>query len=111
MARPKKSEFPICLERFLLVALPRKRPEDRMKIFREWARGNLWMRLGRQPSEEEFDIEFDGWCKKQFSNLMFVDMLASNLKEFVPRFTAENRKRRAQNAAAKRWSKKSQPPS
>ena len=110
MARPKKSEFPINLETVLRVALPRKRLEDRMKIFREWARVNLWVKLGRQPTDEEFHTDLEQWCQKQFNNIMQIDILAMHLMEFVPRFSAENRKKRAQIAAQKRWSKKNKKP-
>jgi len=105
MARPKKIKPPVNLETVLRIVLPRKRPEDRMKIFREFAKVNLWARLGRQPSEEEFHREFEEWCKKQFYS--GIDWLSDSLKEFVPKYSAENRKKRAQIAAAKRWSEKS----
>jgi hypothetical protein len=105
MPRPKKATFPVSLETVLRVTLPRKRPEDRMKIFREWARSNLRVKLWREPSDDEFHADFELWCRKPFTNLMHIDMAASQLKAFAPLFSAQNRKKRAQVAAAKTWSK------
>jgi hypothetical protein len=106
MARPRKIEFPIGLDEMLRIALPKKRPEDRMQIFREWARSNLTVKLWRQPTDEEFQADFELWCKKQFKEMLFVNDIAAFLKAFVPHFSAANRKRRAQMAATKRWSNK-----
>src|SRR5579859_2924206 len=106
MARPRKIKLPVNLETFLRIVLPRKRPEDRMKIFREYAKMNLWTRTGREPSAEEASSDFEEWCKKEFYS--GFDWLADNLKEFVPRYSAENRKKRAKIAASRRWSKKNE---
>jgi|ERR1035437_2594185 hypothetical protein len=106
MARPKKIELPIGANEMLRIALPKKRPEDRMKIFREWARSNLSVKLGRLPSDEESQADFELWCKKQFNSMFFLNDIAAFLRAFVPHFSAANRKRRAHLAATKRWSKK-----
>jgi hypothetical protein len=96
------------LQTVLRWILTKKRPEDRMKIFREWARVNLAVKLGRKPSEEEFDADLDLWCKKQFNSAVEVLFLSDFIKDFVPRFSAQNRIDRAKKAAAKRWTKKSE---
>jgi len=75
-----------------------------MKIFREFAKMNLWVRMGREPTDEESSQDLEKWCKKEFYS--GIDWLSDSLKEFVPKFSAENRKKRAQIAASKRWSKK-----
>ena len=105
MPRPKKATLPASLETILRVTFRQKRPEDRMKIFQEWSRVNLWAKLGRQPTDEEFHTDFELWCQKPFNNPAYIDMVVMNLKEFAPKFSAENRKKRAQIAATKRWSK------
>jgi hypothetical protein len=51
-----------------------------MKIFREWARINLALRLWRKPTDEEFHAELDLWCRKQFSSAMEVDSLSDFLR-------------------------------
>ena len=106
MARPKKVKLPIGLQEVLRIALPNKRTEDRMKIFRVWARSNLTTKLWRAPTEEEFQIEFDLWCNKPFQEMSWVENVAGFLKNFVPHFTAANRKKRAQTAANAKWKKK-----
>jgi hypothetical protein len=106
MARPKKVQLPIGLQDMLRIALPNKRPEDRMRIFRAWARSNLTTKLWRVPTEEEFQVEFDLWCKKPFTEMFWVQDVAAFIKNFVPHFTAANRKKRAQTAANAKWKKR-----
>lgn len=106
MARPRKVQLPIGLQEVLRIAMPKKRPEDRMKIFREWARSNLTTKLWREPTDEEFKIEFNLWCKKPFTEMFHIQDVAGFLREFVPRFAAANRKKRAKTAAIAKWKKK-----
>jgi hypothetical protein len=106
MARPRKVEFPIGVSEMLRLALPTKRPEDRMRIFREWSRSNLMVKRGVVPTDEEAQAEFDLWCQKRFDNLYQINDLAAFLNSFTPHFSAVNRKKRAQVAAAKSWSMK-----
>jgi len=111
MARPRKPQYPITLEQALRLLLPKKRPEDRMRIFREWARVNLATKLWKQPTEEEFDAEWNLWCSKPFDRSEQLDSISGFLKNFIPQFAAVNRKKRAKTAADKRWAKKNTKPS
>lgn len=105
MARPKKLTFPIGHVEMLRLILPKKRPEDRMKIFREWSRANLVSKTGRLPTDKEAQAEFEGWCKHQWKDIYAVHDMADFLKAFVPHFLALNRKERAKTAAKESWSK------
>lgn len=40
-AMPKAEKYPVRFEDFLRLAMPKKRPEDRLKFYREWLRDSL----------------------------------------------------------------------
>jgi hypothetical protein len=105
MARPQKNTFPIGHEEMLRLVLPKKRVADRMKIFREWARSNLAVKLWRRPTDEEAQADFELWCKYQWKDIHGVHDTAQLLKNFLPNFSAYNRKKRAVSGAAARWQK------
>src|SRR5260370_37781670 len=102
-----KPHYPIGLKTMLLWALPKKRPEERMKIFREFIRRNEWVRLGRQPTDNEFEW---AWASvgDQFSEVGAA-LYIGELRIFAPKLGIERRRIRAQKAAAKRWERKKQP--
>jgi hypothetical protein len=89
----------------LRLVLPKKRIADRMEIFREWAKSNLAVKLWRRPTLKEIDKDFGLWCRHQWKSLEHVHDTAELIKEFAPQFSALKRKKRAQIAAAKSWSK------
>lgn len=77
-----------------------------MKIFREWRREYLKANLKREPTDLEVVEEIKLFRLPNFDGancpLCFWDSLA----DFVPLYHKENRRKKAQIAAIKRWSKK-----
>ena len=108
MARPKKIERPIGLEVALRMVLGKKRPEDRMKIFREWRRTILRAKLKREPTEEEVETELKLFREPDFDAANRPFPFWDSLKDFVPVFHQNNRTKKAQHAAITKWSKKSE---
>ncbi len=107
MGRPGKVKHPIGLEVALRVVLGKKRVEDRMKIFREWRRTVLRARLKREPTDDEVEGEIKLCRLPGFDAANCPFGFWDALKDFVPVFHKENRRKKAQTAAAKRWSQKS----
>jgi hypothetical protein len=107
MARPKKIRFPIGLDEWLRCVLPKRRPEDRMKIFREWRRNFLTTSLKRPPTGQELESEIALIRGIKFDEGNRIHDWAYSLKDFLPDLAKANRRKRAQIAAEKRWSKKS----
>jgi hypothetical protein len=105
MARPRKVKGPLTLEEWLRIILRKKRPEDRMKIFREWCRFILRVRFNREPTDPEIQEEFKLIRERKFEDPNYTWSLGDSLKEFVPVFHKENSRKKAQSAAAIRWSK------
>lgn len=95
------------LEEMLRLALPKKRPEDRFKFYRMLVRDSLCGRNGRWPTEQEIEEEIIKMRSKQHEEI-HVFNLRIIFREHLRTFEAENRKKRAQLAAAKRWAKKSE---
>ena len=106
MGRPRKIKFPIGLDEWLCRILPKKRPEDRMKIFREWRRVNLRAKFKREPTDQELEEEIKLIREQKFGPGNYTFGYADSLSDFVPEFHKQNRIKRAQNAATERWSKK-----
>jgi len=105
MGRPGKIKFPIGLDEWLRRILPKKRPEDRMKIFREWRRLNLRAKFNREPTDQEIEEEIKMFRERKFDPSNYVFGFWDSLTDFVPVYHKENRRKRAQFAADKRWSK------
>ncbi len=105
MGRPKKIKRPIGLDVALRFILKKKRPEDRMKIFREWRRKYLMAKFKREPTEQEVEDEIKLIREHDAANFPFG--FADSLKDFVPEFHKQNRIKRARTAANGRWSKES----
>lgn len=78
-----------------------------MKIFREWSKVNLRLKLGIEPSEKQAEEEFSLWCKKPFDRSMDLSFIAGAILDFAPRLAEWNRKVRSRKAHDKRWGKKS----
>jgi hypothetical protein len=108
MGRPKNRKFPVELDALLLIALPMKRLEDRMKIFREWRRTELRAELKREPTDQEVAAEIQLIRDWKFHNPNQMFRLTEALRDFVPEFEKENRRKKAQIAANAKWSKKSE---
>jgi hypothetical protein len=106
MARPRKFQFPIELDEWLRHVLSKKRLEDRMKIFREWRRMNLALDLKRPPTDHELESDIAQIRETKFENGNRIYEWGYALNDFVPIFAQENRRKKAQAAAAKRWSTK-----
>ncbi|HYV28078.1 MAG TPA: hypothetical protein VFA77_11125 [Candidatus Eisenbacteria bacterium] len=94
------------MEEFLRAALKKKRPEDRMKIFREWRRSCLRKILNREPTDQELEDEIKMIRETKFGDPYQAEDWAYLLRDFVPVFHKENRIKKARLAATKRHSKK-----
>ena len=79
-----------------------------MKIFREWRRVNLRAILKLEPTDQEVDAEIKFFRECKFDTSNYVFGFWDSLTDFVPVYHKENRRKKAQIAAAKRWSKKSE---
>jgi hypothetical protein len=108
MGRPRKIERPVGLDACLRRVLRQKRPEDRMKIFREWRREYLKANLKREPTDQEVEDEIKLFRDPSFDGANCPFGFWDSLADFVPNFHRDNRRKRAQIAAAARWSKKSE---
>jgi len=108
MGRPGKNKHPIGLEVGLRLVLRKKRPEDRMKIFREWRRTILRATLKREPTDQEMETQIKLFREPNFNAANCPFGFWDALSDFVPIFQKENRTKKAKIAAAKRWSKKSE---
>jgi hypothetical protein len=106
MARPRKIKFPIELDEFLRLALPKKRFEDRIKIYREHLRTGLASDGNTviHRSKDEIIALIQMKRARKFNEEQYK-CAAEMLLNFLPWYERENRKRRAQIAAAKRWGK------
>lgn len=107
MGRPRKLKHPVVLEVALRLALPKKRPEDRMKIFREWRRSYLTATLKREPTDQELEDEIKLFRGLDFDGANCRFGFWDTLIDFVPVFHKENSSKKAHIAAATRWSQKS----
>jgi hypothetical protein len=99
----KKLKSPMSLEEWLRRVLREKRPEDRMKIFREWRRVNLRTKFKREPTEQEVVAEIK-LCREHDA-LNYPFGFADSLNDFVSVYHQENRRKKAQRAAIARWGK------
>jgi hypothetical protein len=106
MGRLGKIKSPMGLDEWLRRVLREKRPEDRMKIFREWRRVYLRAKLKQEPTEPEVEAEIR--LIQEQDALTYPFGFADLLSDFVPVYHQENRRKKAQIAAAKRWSKKNE---
>ena len=118
---PKPKKFPVSLDEFLLLSLPNKRTEDRMKLYRESIR--LSMRHTRCyqgtggsvipiekipiPSDEEVALVIQRHRATGFNEDQFQHCLIS-LRHFADWEQKQNQKKRGKAGAAGKWKK--QPP-
>jgi len=105
MGRPAKIKRPIGLDTALLKTLPEKRPEHRRKIFRAWRVLSLGANLKREPTEEEIEAQMKLFQGPDFDAANLHPFFWDSLKDFVPVYEKENRRKKAQSAAVIRWSK------
>jgi hypothetical protein len=105
MGRPAKIKHPIGLDVALRWTLPKKRAQHRRKIFRAWRVVILRTKLKREPTEQEMEAEFNLFGEPYFDAANCPVGFWDRLKDFVPVYHKENRRKKAQNAAFKRWSK------
>jgi hypothetical protein len=103
MGRLGKIKSPMGLDEWLRRVLRDKRPEDRMKIFREWRRVSLRTKFKREPTDSEIESEIKLF--REHDALTYPFGFADSLSDFVPDFHKQNRIKRSQKAAAGRWSK------
>jgi hypothetical protein len=107
MGRPRNIKRPVGLDVSLRRVLRMmKRPEDRMKCFREWRRVYLSTKFKREPTDQEVEDEIKLFRDPSFDGANCRFGFWDSLADFVPDFHRDNRRKRAQIAAAARWSKK-----
>lgn len=103
--RPIKT-FPAPLPRVLRFLLPNKRPEDRMKIYREFVRGSLYGNKGVPPTDDEVTEAINEVASEGIKTKEHVERLADWIHNvFLPWYTAKNLKKRAKAGAEARWEK------
>ena len=105
MARPRKIKFPINLDELLRLALPEKRLEDRFKYYRLILRNQIDWTNSLQPIDEKVEKEIVKARSIKYDERE-ANYLINYIRYNVPIFEAEVRQKRAEIAAAKRWSKK-----
>jgi hypothetical protein len=105
MGRPRKIKRPIGLDVGLRLALPEKRPEQRWKIFCAWRQAILRTTLKREPTDQEIEAQIKLFREPNFDAANCPFGFWDLLKDFVTVFHKENRRKKAQCAAAARWSK------
>jgi hypothetical protein len=88
--------------------LPKKRPEHRRKFFRAWRLVILRANHKREPTDLEIEADLALFREPNFDAANYQFGFWDSLKDFVPVYQKENRRKKAQIAAAKRWSKKSE---
>ena len=76
-----------------------------MKIFREWRRAILRAVLKREPTDQETETQIKLFRGPDFDAANCPFGFWEMMKDFVPDFHKENRRKKAQIAAEKRWSK------
>jgi hypothetical protein len=102
--RPRRPKFPLSLEKFLLLALPQRRPEDRMAIYRQMMRSYLHLKDGRPPSDEEVAAEIHLVRQRKFT-IEQCNALLGYVRDSADLIKADNLKKRAKAGAAGRWKK------
>jgi hypothetical protein len=105
MGRPKKPDFPIGFEEFLRYALPKKRPEDRLKFYRLFVRDYLHRPATIKASESEIEAEITKNRQNKFDeNTAYHFRMWMNMS--LSEWEKENRHNRAKLMAAGRWKKR-----
>jgi hypothetical protein len=117
---PNPKKYPVGLDEFLRLALPKKRPADRMKLYRESLRLDIrhtrsYQRLGGVvpiesvpiPSDSEVADVIARHRETGFDESQFQPCLIT-LRKFADWEQRQNRKKRAKAGSAKRWAKKVQ---
>jgi hypothetical protein len=105
MARPKKIQWPINFEEMLRYAFGKKRPEDRLKIFRLFLRDFLHPQSTAPATPEAIEAALLENQKKQFDeNWAHHIRLWSEMS--FEKWKKENFKLRDKKRAQKRWPKK-----
>lgn len=111
---PKPKTFPASLDEVLLLWMPKKRVEDRMKCYRDYIRHCIIERKimsggeGENPSnsvEQEAENWFSADKQSGFKSVAF-DFASDSFLKWFHGYEAENRRKRAKAMAAGRWSKK-----
>ncbi len=112
---PKPKIYPVSFEEFLRLSLPKKRPEDRMKIYRESIR--VSMRHGKcfhpsgnvlpiekipETTDEEIAAVISHHKATGFDEIQYQYCLEA-LRNFAEWSGKENRKKRAKSGADGKW--------
>ncbi|MBI5773294.1 MAG: hypothetical protein HZA89_06070 [Verrucomicrobia bacterium] len=120
-ARPKPKKYPVSLDEFLRLAMPdKKRPEDRMKYYREWLRGCIrtskYLEASPMrdkeydsvpiPSDEEVAAVIAKDIQSGFNEAAYANAYGFFTK-WIPKYAAENRRERASAGAKGKLKKKS----
>jgi len=111
---PIPKSYPVSLDEFLRLIMPKKRPADRMKLYREYLR--LSIRANKQflptgsvmpyenvpiPSDDEVSDLIKMLRARQFNEEQYKNYAEWFLKtNYLQQVEAENRRKRAQAGAA-----------
>jgi hypothetical protein len=103
---PKPKTFPASFEESLKFLMPKKkRPEDRMKCYRDYLLNTIERRnvVTGTMSELSTDQEISQWIesnKKDGFKYEEFDYFSEQFQKWLPKYEAENRRRRATAGAA-----------
>ena len=101
---PRPQNFPASLEEVLKILMPKKRPEDRMKCYREYLFDTIERRnvVTGIKSEIPADQEVAKWIaenKKDGFIYAAYDYLAEEFHKWLPKYEAKNRRIKAKAGA------------
>jgi hypothetical protein len=115
---PKAKKYPATLDEFLRIVMRKKRPEDRMKVFRESIRASIRLNRCYQPSgnvlsydslpiptDDEVAENIQKIRERQFNEQQFADT-AQFVWRFMPYYERETRSKRGKSGAAGKWKTK-----
>jgi len=121
--RRKPFNFPLTFNELLRYLMPQKRPEDRMRFFREYTVSNIitekWFQAGMQdngslakiprPTDDEISQILNRLKARTFEERDAELILTEVFTPWFIQHTRGIRKKRAKAAAAGRWKKGDQP--
>jgi hypothetical protein len=105
---PQPKTFPVSLDEALRLWMPKKRPEDRMKCYRDYVRHSIETRktmntgLG-ENSALSVEQEASNWIAADKSSgfkRVPYGLISEQVRRWLPKYEADNRRKRAQAGAA-----------
>lgn len=105
VSRRKLIEFPIGFEELLLWAMPKERPENRMRVYWRLVRESLHGRYSRPPTDDEIVAELQSMRQKTFGEYR-CECIRADMSRCAEIIKRENLEKRAKAGAEVRWKKK-----